>query len=54
VIAPLITRFANIVGRENVNASTDCGLAQASPVARQHPSIVWAKLESLAEGARIA
>ena len=54
VIAQRITRFANILGRENMIASTDCGFAQASPVARQHPSIVWAKLEALAEGARIA
>ncbi len=54
LIAQRITRFANTLGRENVIASTDCGFAQASQVARQHPSIVWAKLESLAEGARIA
>jgi 5-methyltetrahydropteroyltriglutamate--homocysteine methyltransferase len=53
-IAQRITRFANILGRENVIASTDCGFAQASAVARQHPSIVWAKLEAMAEGARIA
>src|SRR5579863_1825120 len=37
VIAQRITRFANILGRENVIASTDCGFAQASAVARQHP-----------------
>jgi 5-methyltetrahydropteroyltriglutamate--homocysteine methyltransferase len=54
VIAQRITRFANLLGRENVIASTDCGFAQASAVARQHPEIVWAKLEALAEGARIA
>jgi len=54
LIAQRITRFAKLVGRENVIASTDCGFAQASRIARQHPSIVWAKLESLAEGARIA
>lgn len=54
LIAQRITRFANLVGRENVVASTDCGFAQASRIARQHPSIVWAKLEALAEGARIA
>jgi 5-methyltetrahydropteroyltriglutamate--homocysteine methyltransferase len=54
LIAQRITRFAKIVGRENVIASTDCGFAQASRIARQHPSIVWAKLESMAEGARIA
>ncbi len=54
VIAQRITRFANLVGRENVIASTDCGFAQASTIARQHPEIVWAKLEAMAEGARIA
>jgi 5-methyltetrahydropteroyltriglutamate--homocysteine methyltransferase len=54
LIAQRITRFANLVGRENVIASTDCGFAQSSRIARQHPSIVWAKLEALAEGARIA
>jgi hypothetical protein len=54
VIAQRVTRFANVVGRENVIAGTDCGFAQASAVARQQPSIVWAKLESLTEGARIA
>src|SRR5205807_9996210 len=36
LIAQRITRFANILGRENVIASTDCGFAQASQVARQH------------------
>ena len=54
LIAQRITRFAKLVGRENVVASTDCGFAQASRIARQHPSIVWAKLEAMAEGARIA
>ena len=39
-------RFAQIVGRENVIASTDCGLG-----GRVHPQIAWAKLAALAEGA---
>jgi 5-methyltetrahydropteroyltriglutamate--homocysteine methyltransferase len=54
LVAQRITRFANLVGSENVIASTDCGFAQNSRIARQHPSIMWAKLEALAEGARIA
>jgi 5-methyltetrahydropteroyltriglutamate--homocysteine methyltransferase len=54
LIAQRIERFARLVGPENVIASSDCGFAQGSATARQHPSIVWAKLESLAEGARIA
>jgi 5-methyltetrahydropteroyltriglutamate--homocysteine methyltransferase len=33
---------------------TDCGFAQAPHVKRVHPSIMWAKLSALAEGARIA
>jgi len=49
LVADRIERFANAVGRENVIASTDCGLG-----GRVHPQIAWAKLEALAEGARVA
>ena len=45
---------ARLVGRENVIASTDCGFAQVTYFARVHPQIMWAKLEALVEGARIA
>jgi 5-methyltetrahydropteroyltriglutamate--homocysteine methyltransferase len=54
LIAQRITRYANLVGRENVIASTDCGFSQNFRVQRQHPSVVWAKLEAMAEGARLA
>ncbi len=54
LVAERIMRFAGAVGRENVIASTDCGFAQEQFNRRVHPSIMWAKLESLAEGARIA
>jgi 5-methyltetrahydropteroyltriglutamate--homocysteine methyltransferase len=54
LIAQRIERFANVVGPENVIASTDCGFAQGMRAMRQHPTIMWAKLEALAEGARIA
>jgi 5-methyltetrahydropteroyltriglutamate--homocysteine methyltransferase len=54
VVADRIVRFARLVGRENVVASTDCGFAQLEHVARVHPQVMWAKLESLAEGARLA
>ena len=54
LVAERITRFASLVGRENVIASTDCGFAQEQFNRRVHFSIMWAKLESLAEGARIA
>jgi len=54
LIAQRIVRFARLVGRENVIAGSDCGFAQSSGTRRVHPSIMWAKLESLAEGARLA
>jgi 5-methyltetrahydropteroyltriglutamate--homocysteine methyltransferase len=54
LIAERILRFAEVVGRENVIASTDCGFAQEQFNRRVHPSIMWAKLEAMAEGARIA
>jgi 5-methyltetrahydropteroyltriglutamate--homocysteine methyltransferase len=53
-IAQRIVRFANLLGRENVIAGSDCGFAQAAGVQRVHSTIMWAKLESLAEGARLA
>jgi 5-methyltetrahydropteroyltriglutamate--homocysteine methyltransferase len=54
LIAERIVRLANIVGRENVIAGTDCGFAQGPFHRRVHPSIMWAKLEALAQGARLA
>jgi 5-methyltetrahydropteroyltriglutamate--homocysteine methyltransferase len=54
LIADRIVRIAKIVGRENVIAGTDCGFAQLEKIQRVHPQVMWAKLESLAEGARIA
>jgi 5-methyltetrahydropteroyltriglutamate--homocysteine methyltransferase len=49
LVAERILRFANLVGRERVIASTDCGLG-----GRIHPQIAWAKLETLAQGAALA
>lgn len=54
LVAERITRLARLVGRENVIASTDCGFAQGPFARRVHPSIQWAKLASLVEGARLA
>jgi 5-methyltetrahydropteroyltriglutamate--homocysteine methyltransferase len=54
LVAERIVRFANCVGRENVIAGTDCGFAQEELNRRVHPSVMWAKLEAMAEGARIA
>jgi 5-methyltetrahydropteroyltriglutamate--homocysteine methyltransferase len=54
LVAERIVRFANVVGRDNVIAGTDCGFAQGPFVRRVHESIMWAKLESLVAGARLA
>ncbi|HLZ72026.1 MAG TPA: cobalamin-independent methionine synthase II family protein [Dehalococcoidia bacterium] len=54
LVAERITRFARLVGRENVIAGTDCGFSQIWNLIRTHPSIQWAKLRALAEGARLA
>src|SRR5512138_2985637 len=54
LIAERICRFAECVGRENVVAGTDCGFAQEELNRRVHPSVMWAKFEAMAEGARIA
>jgi 5-methyltetrahydropteroyltriglutamate--homocysteine methyltransferase len=54
LVAERIVRLARLVGRENVIASTDCGFAQVTYFARVHPQIMWAKLEALAAGARLA
>ncbi len=54
LVAERIVRLAKIVGRENVMGGTDCGFAQSPFARRVHPSIMWAKLQSLVEGARIA
>jgi 5-methyltetrahydropteroyltriglutamate--homocysteine methyltransferase len=49
VVADRIVRYAKVVGRENVIAGTDCGFG-----GRIHPQIAWAKLEVLAQGAKLA
>jgi 5-methyltetrahydropteroyltriglutamate--homocysteine methyltransferase len=54
LVAQRLIRLANVVGRENVLAGTDCGFAQGAFIQRVHPEIQWAKLEALAEGARLA
>jgi 5-methyltetrahydropteroyltriglutamate--homocysteine methyltransferase len=54
LVAQRLVRLANIVGRENVMAGTDCGFAQSPFAKRVHESIMWAKLRSLSEGARLA
>jgi 5-methyltetrahydropteroyltriglutamate--homocysteine methyltransferase len=57
LVADRIIRLAGIVGREHVMASTDCGFAStlsATEPPEIEPEIVWAKLASLVEGARLA
>src|SRR5215472_2967857 len=53
-IAQRIGRFAQVVGRERVIAGADCGFASFSTTCEVHPTVVWAKLAALAEGARLA
>ncbi len=54
LVAERLCRYASVVGRENVIAGADCGFATFAGSKEVHPSIVWAKLQSLVEGARIA
>jgi len=54
LVAERIVRLARLVGRENVLAGTDCGFAQGPFHRRVHPSIMWAKLDALVKGARLA
>jgi 5-methyltetrahydropteroyltriglutamate--homocysteine methyltransferase len=54
LVAERIVRLAKLVGRENVIAGTDCGFAQGPFYRRVHPSIMWAKLDAMVKGARIA
>jgi 5-methyltetrahydropteroyltriglutamate--homocysteine methyltransferase len=55
LIAERITRYAKLVDRENVIAGTDCGFSsQATYNPEVHPTVVWAKFQAMAEGARLA
>jgi 5-methyltetrahydropteroyltriglutamate--homocysteine methyltransferase len=54
LVAERIVRIARLVGRENLLAGTDCGFAQGPFHRRVHPSIMWAKLDALVQGARLA
>jgi 5-methyltetrahydropteroyltriglutamate--homocysteine methyltransferase len=54
LVAQRLERFANLVGKENLMAGTDCGFSQNWDLIRTHVTVQWAKLRALAEGARIA
>jgi 5-methyltetrahydropteroyltriglutamate--homocysteine methyltransferase len=54
LVAQRIGHYANLVGRENVIAGSDCGYGTWVGQAAVDPDVVWAKLAAMAEGARIA
>ena len=54
LVAERIVRLARLVGRENLLAGTDCGFAQGPFYQRVHHSVMWAKLDALVQGARLA
>jgi len=54
LVAQRLVRFADVVGRENVIAGTDCGFATFATSEETHPSVTWAKLEALSQGAALA
>lgn len=54
LVAQRIGRYADLVGRERVIAATDCGFGTFAGVGVVHPTIAWAKLRALAEGAALA
>ena len=54
LVAQRIVRFAGVVGRENVIAGADCGFATFAGSTEIHPTIAWAKLKALSDGARLA
>jgi 5-methyltetrahydropteroyltriglutamate--homocysteine methyltransferase len=54
LVAQRLERFASVVGRERVIAGADCGFASFAGSTEIHPTVVWAKLQSLVDGARLA
>jgi len=54
VIAQRLIRYAGVVGRENVMAATDCGFGTFAGYQLVVPTVVWAKLHAMAQGARLA
>jgi 5-methyltetrahydropteroyltriglutamate--homocysteine methyltransferase len=54
LVADRIVTYANIVGRENVIAGTDCGFGTSAGTENVYPPIVWGKLATLSEGAKLA
>jgi 5-methyltetrahydropteroyltriglutamate--homocysteine methyltransferase len=54
LVAQRIVQYAELVGRENVMAGSDCGFATFAAAIQVHPTITWAKLRAMTEGARLA
>ena len=54
VVADRLIQYAEVVGRDNVMAGTDCGFGTAAGMDVVVPTVTWAKFRSQAEGARIA
>jgi 5-methyltetrahydropteroyltriglutamate--homocysteine methyltransferase len=54
LVAQRIVRYAELAGRENVIAGSDCGFATFATSVAVHPTVTWAKLHAMAEGARLA
>ena len=55
LIAERILRYVRLVGRENVVAGADCGFSTSATYRPEvHPTVVWAKFQAMAQGARLA
>ena len=54
LVAQRIVQYARLVGRENVIAGSDCGFATFATSPTVHPTVTWAKLLAMADGARLA
>ena len=54
LVAQRLVRYARLVGRENIIAGADCGFGTFAGTPMVHPEIVFAKLKSMVDGARIA
>jgi 5-methyltetrahydropteroyltriglutamate--homocysteine methyltransferase len=54
LVSERLLRFTRIVGVERVIGGTDCGFGTFAGLETVDPAIAWAKLEALAEGARVA
>jgi 5-methyltetrahydropteroyltriglutamate--homocysteine methyltransferase len=54
LVAWRLRNFASVVGKENLIAGVDCGFSQYWDSIRVHPSVQWAKLKALVDGAALA